>query len=113
MPGTLIIIPTARDMTAKPLSGDPTEVLMEIKQAIGGGYLEVVPGFVTIEHAGEQRRCVAFCDEDGKRKQLPFNSVANVLWVRAVERRGIRLRGDYLVGSIAVVYGDDKFMSSL
>ena len=76
-----------------------------------GGYIEVIPHFVTIEHAGGKRRCVAFCNEDGKRLDLPRNPGADRLWERAM---GYSLRGrDYLVGTIVVVYGDDDFMAEL
>jgi hypothetical protein len=91
-----------------------------LKAAIGGGYLEQVPGFTAFEVRGEMRTCVAFCDEDGKRKGLPFNRPATVLWAEALEHRSypglLDANGrlvDHLVGDIAVVFGDAAFMEAL
>ena len=76
-----------------------------------GGFIEVIPHFVTIEHNGRTHRCVAFCNEDGKLLDLPPNPGADRLWQRAL---GYRLEGrDYLVGTIVVVFGDQDFMAEL
>jgi hypothetical protein len=94
------------------VDGPPTLELL--KEAIGGGHLEVVPYFDSFRHAGASLRCVAFCDEDGKGKRLPFNAVATELWDRVLRStRGTGCAPDYLVGQIAVVYGDDEFMEAL
>ena len=98
---------------------DRPVTLEELKEAIGGGYLEAVPQFTTIIFGGTVLNCVAFCDEDGKRQNLPTNDVATHLWALALKRRGVELRGpdgvprDWLVGSIAVVFGDREFMAEL
>ena len=44
--------------------------LGDLKDAIGGGWLEKVPGFNSIEHEGKLHRCVAMVDEEGKLKGL-------------------------------------------
>jgi hypothetical protein len=115
--------PEARAFTHAPDIGD-------LKDAIGGGWLEAVPGFASIEHDGALQRCVAFCDEEGKldyrssgkaaSKPDPVNSLATVLWDKALRRAthpGLMNRGgllaDHLRGDICVLYGDDEFMESL
>ena len=82
-------------------------------RALIGGDLERVPGFFSIEHDGAVRRCVAFCDADGKRKGLPLNVTATILWDSALRREmGIGLmrrdgkRADHLVGPVSIIFGD-------
>jgi hypothetical protein len=114
MKGTMVIIhswendvPSVREF-ARPIE------LEELKAGIGGGYLERVPGFTSIGFAGVVMDCVAFCDEDGKRKELPINHIATDFWQVALERKGVRLAfPDQLCGDIAVVFGDKEFMQCL
>lgn len=120
MKGSIITIKphSGSGQLATPVAGPPT--LQLLKAAIGGGYLEAVPGFDTIEHAGELHRCVAFCDEEGKLNSLPINNWATMLWDKAMRRAGgpglLQRDGtaaDVLVGQIAIVIGDDEFMEAL
>jgi hypothetical protein len=94
--------------------------LDELKAAIGGGYIELVPLFNTFERDGQLVDCVAFCDEEGKLKDMPINQEATVRWDAALRRAGypglIKPDGriaDMLVGTIAVVFGDKRFMAAL
>ena len=93
--------------------------LDELKTAIGGGYLEAVPGFYSMAYAGTVMNAVAMCDEDGKRKELPVNEGATFAWEAALRRQGSTLRGsgdrptDYLVGTVIVLFGDKEFSESL
>jgi hypothetical protein len=87
---------------------DPQNILELIKPALNGGYVEAVPSFYVYE--GQQ--CVAFCDEDGKNKKLPFNAQATLLWARALDRQPSEI-GDYLVGTVIIVTGDAEFMEGL
>ena len=114
MRGTMIVIhPSDKDALDVHQFGRAI-TLDELKAGIGGGYLELVPGFTTIGVAGVVMDCVAFCDEDGKRKELPLNQAATQFWQVALERKGVRLAlPDQLVGNIAVVFGDREFMDSL
>jgi hypothetical protein len=80
-------------------------------RALVGGDLEPVPGFFSIEHDGAVRRCVAFCCADGKRKGLPLNMMATILWNNALRREmGIGLirrdgkRVDQLVGPVSILF---------
>jgi hypothetical protein len=108
------IFPDARELHEAPS-------LETIKEAIGGGWLEKVPGFESIEVDNSVHPCVALCDEDGKRKQLQVNEAATGLWHQALLRLGghpglvtpYGTLADYLVGSIVILYGDDEFMESL
>ena len=85
-----------------------------MKDGISGGYADLVPGFRTIGYAGVVMDCCAFCDEDGKRKQLHINELANDAWDQALRRTGMgNAMGDYLVGQVAVVFGDREFMENL
>jgi hypothetical protein len=116
--------------------GNPPEVrtftraptLAELKDGIGGGCLEPVPGFRTIGYLGVLHRCVAFADEHGKVEgyddgaphPLPLNMLAAAAWDLALHHDGqpsllnaANELIDHLVGDIAVVFGDDEFMESL
>jgi len=94
----------------------PADMLNTLRAAIGGGWLEAVPHFTTVLHGGAWHNCRAFCDEEGKleHKQLAFNAKANQQWRIAMHRTaGCDPDPDYLVGPIAVVFGDDEFMEAL
>ena len=103
-----ILTSGATRITALDRSPDFTQ----IKDEIGGGFLEPVPFFDTVMIKGEVRRCVAFCDEDGKLKNLDFNPGATLLWKSAQvrSRRGVN---DVLVGPVAIVFGDDELLEAL
>jgi hypothetical protein len=133
MKGHLMIIPTNGPVgRITEISGkqarDTAAMLQMMKDAIGGGYIEKVPGFDTIMVDKVKHRCVALCDEDGKRKAMPMNPVATELWDDALKRRGhpgltplipgigMELQPglvDYLVGPVAVLYGDREFLGAL
>jgi hypothetical protein len=103
MKGALTIIPVGTAaVTRKELTAAPR--LEELQSGVGG-YIEIVPGFSRFLG----KPCVAFCDEDGKRKQMPVNSLATELWYEQVGDRY-----DWLVGPIVIVTGDEvlKAMSS-
>jgi hypothetical protein len=94
--------------------------LEELRAAIGSGHLELVPGFCTIDHCGAVMECIALCDGNGKRKELQINNVATTAWDQALQRDGgvglLQSNGlpfDFLVGPIAVVFGDRGFMAAL
>jgi len=81
--------------------------------ALVGGDVATVPGFLSIEHDGVLHRCVALHDADGKRKGLPLNRTATVLWDTALRRdMGVGLirhdgsRADHLVGTVAVLFSE-------
>jgi hypothetical protein len=119
MKGSLITIAPG-DAELAPVRDLAVDDIETMHDAVGG-FIEAVPGFLSIEHDGAVRRCVAFCDEDGKRKKSPINVLATDLWHRALVRRGdprgLQRPGgglaDYLVGTIAIVYGDPEFMRAL
>jgi hypothetical protein len=119
MKGTMLVIPPDGRLTVTEFTG-PID-LPSLSKAVGG-YIEVVPHFDSFMHAGALRRCVAFCDEDGKRKELPLNGWACVAWDAALRRHpefeGFDLSKrpsstDYLVGPVVVLYGDDEWMAEL
>ena len=93
--------------------------LEELRHAAGGD-LELVHGFDSIAYAGIILHCVAFCDEHGKLEQRPLNELATSLWAQALRRQGMELIDDktlkpvdWLVGPVAVLFGDKEFMSEL
>jgi hypothetical protein len=112
MQGTIVIFkPDSVEPEVREISEPTLELL---KDAIGGGYLEIVPRWNKIAHAGDHHRCVAFCDEEGKLKQLPMNMMATRLWDKCMRQAyGTGCAPDYLAGQIAVVYGDEEFMEAL
>ena len=92
--------------------------LEELRAAVGGD-IELVQGFTTVGYGGTVLDCVAFCNEHGKLDHLPVNQQATLFWARALSRLGIELHGadkipkDWLVGNVAVVFGDREFMREL
>jgi hypothetical protein len=104
--------PESIEPSIRNVVGPPT--LEDLKAAIGGGYIEAVPYFWTVDHRGVEHRCVAFCDEEGKLKGMPVNPFATALWDLAIRRvKGVGCEPDFLVGRIAVVFGDPEFMEEL
>jgi hypothetical protein len=113
MKGTMVVLP-AREKRALIHQFSRTPTLEELKAGIGGGYLELIPGFTTVGYAGVVMTCVAFCDEDGKRKELAFNETATQIWQAALRRRTpLRVMPDHLVGDVVILFGDREFMGSL
>jgi hypothetical protein len=59
-------------------------------------------------------RCVAFCNEYGKPQKLAINLRATKLWHQALPPPGLLAEdgslADILVGSIAIVLGDDELL---
>ena len=64
----------------------------ELRKIIGG-YIGIVHGFTSIDIYGDGHAtpCVAFCNEDGKRLELPVNWLATGMWHDALVRKGSRL----------------------
>ena len=116
MRGTVIIIRTSEPtVETKYIDGPPD--LAPIKDGLEGGYLELVPGFTQFSYEGETRRCVAFVDEDGIRKGLPYNLMATALW--RAQRHPLdtnpfdTVNDDHIKGNMVVVFGDDEWMAEL
>lgn len=87
-----------------------------------GGYIELVPYFTSYHdpERGCPVFCYAFCNEDGKRLELPVNHAGQALWQDALDRFFAEARGaqpvknhDILVGPLAIVTGDDEFLAEL
>jgi hypothetical protein len=70
------------------------------------GPLEIVPLFRKLGLSP----CIAFCDEDGRRKGLPPNRAAQALWRLAVGRM---ITEDHLVGPIVIVVGREAFLDRM
>lgn len=104
MKGTFTVIKADGSSATQPVDRAPDYKM--IKHGLDGGSLEIVPYFS--RYKGE--RCVAFCDEDGKNKGLPYNRIVTDLWFD-MEPRAIGV--DYLVGPIVIVSGDDDLLREL
>jgi hypothetical protein len=112
MKGVLTIIPVGdAAVTRKELAAAPR--LEALQAGIGGGNIETVPHFT--RHLGKP--CVAFCDEDGKGKRLPYNVRATELWYGQIPdtfwRGDTKWPLDVLVGPIVIVTGDEDLMRAL
>ena len=108
MRGTVIIIRTTEPaVETRHIEGPPQ--LAPIKDGLEGGYLEAVPGFTHIGYEGELHRCVAFVDEEGMRKGLPYNGLGTALW----HAQGGTIYGDHIKGALVIVFGDDEWMAEL
>jgi hypothetical protein len=77
---------------------------LKFLNAAVGGPIESVPYFSRYG----QHACWAICNEEGKSRGKPLNQRADVLW-----HNQFRNNPDHLVGDVAVLYGDEDFMSSL
>ena len=117
MKGVLVSIDINGEMTVTEITDPRLEYL---QAGVGGGSIQLVPMFTTFDFRTIRWQCVAFCDEDGKNKGMPFNSVATRHWQQALRNSGhpglYDVHGeliDYLVGKIAIVWGDDAFMREL
>jgi hypothetical protein len=109
MQGTIITIPVVGDAKIAALAEPSLEALQEAV----GGFIEAVPYFDTYTHEGELCRCVAFCNEEGKLKELAVNLEAMKSWIPALKAHGIDKIFDVLVGPVAIVFGDEEFMRAL
>ena len=102
------------------ITAPPT--IEELRKIIGG-YIGTVHRFTSIDVYGDglAMPCVAFCNEDGKRLDLPVNWLATGMWHDALVRKGSRFGllaegggyEDYLVGVIVVISGNSKLMDEL
>lgn len=109
MKGAITIIAPQGEVVTEPADAKDDAQLLARLQAIVGGYVERVP-YLTRANG---RACVAFANEEGKLRGLPYNERATLLWLTDARRRGYTLGGDFLVGTIAVVSGDREFMTWL
>lgn len=105
MKGRLTIIPPTGAVSSQELAAPPR--LEDLQGGVGGGYIEIVPGF----NRFHGRKCVAFCDEDGKRKELSSNPRATELWY--AQMQGPFLYNDILVGPIVIITGDKELLEEL
>lgn len=102
-----VIIALNYDGTRNRVEINSADILREL-QWIVEGPIEQVPGFNS--YAGY--KCVAFCHEEGKLKELPFNHQATTYWYEALKQNNLSSL-EVLLGNIAVVYGDKEFMEAL
>lgn len=102
-----------RVLTLKPDGGeiavnyDKPVPLDDLQKGVEG-WIEIVPDFDT--YGGKP--AVAFVNEEGKLKGLPFNAKATDLWAAALGMNPNDI-GDEIVGNMLIVTGDDDFMASL
>lgn len=116
MKGTIISLDVNGNETFTETNTPKYELIVA---AIGGGSLEVVPFFSHYTHNGKPVTCVAFCDENGKETGMLINQYATECWNKSLNASGrgsLMSEGeliDYLVGKIAILYGDDAFMRAI
>jgi hypothetical protein len=79
-------------------------------EAIVGGSLKQVPGFLSIEYDGAVRHCVALCLHSHEQNEA-LNVAATIVWDSALRRdMGIGLirrdgtRADQLTGTVVVFF---------
>lgn len=89
------------------MTGPPT---LEEWQAVCEGYIQIVPGLSRCRPLiGSSDRCIALCNEDGIRLQLPLNPLATALWHGSAPE----FSAERLVGNIMLLTGDAEFMASI
>ena len=102
MQGTLTLISEAGLISDVGVTNPRT--YKEIKKLLNGGMLQLIPHFDTYNN----KPCHAYCDDEGKIKQLPINEFATILWMTQLPSP----IDDVLVGPIVIVTGDDEFMAA-
>lgn len=116
-PGHLIAVRADGTVEIWPLDAQPK---LEVLKDIVGGYIEAVPWFDRLMGHGvpalaemfKNEPCLAFCNEEGKLKGLPYNDLATRLWWTALRRRDMSLlhqgrMTDTLCGNVAIATGED------
>lgn len=98
----IIVRPESRHIAIEAIIHPPE---LDALQKIVGGNIETIPHFQTIWG----RRCVAFCNEEGKLKGLAPNVAAQQLWIASLGGRP----GDHLVGPIAILAGSNAFLETI
>lgn len=104
MKGHMILVTTKGDYKITRLSSVPD---LDQLQAAVKGHIELVPFF----NKFMGYRCVAFCNEEGKLKNLPVNTKAQTLWASSLNRACIN--EDTLVGDVVIISGDDELLEAL
>lgn len=84
---------------------DKAPDLEELQQMVEG-YIQLIPYFTT--YGGDT--CRAYCDEEGKLRDKPYNRTATELWAKAF---GHPIVGDRLVGTIVILAGPEKWLQKL
>jgi hypothetical protein len=97
----IIVRPYSRHIAIEEIATVPS---LERLQQIVEGSIEEIPHFTSIWG----RRCVAFCNEEGKLKLLGTNHAAQHLWVAVYSRPG-----DVLVGTVAILAGTQAFLDAI
>jgi hypothetical protein len=126
MSGTALLYqPGAKEPEITALTAPPQ---LEYLQAAVGGFIEMAPGFNSIEHAGAVVPCVVFANEEGKLQRLEVNVPATMLWDLALRRlvdddgkplyrNGLLMPNgnpsDVLCGPILVLIGEPAFLDAL
>ena len=84
MKGTLLLYrPGEREPDVSDFDVEPARA--EVERSIGGRS-ETVAGFLSIEHGGVVRRCVALADRLARAKNARLNVTATLLWDAALRR---------------------------
>jgi hypothetical protein len=91
------VITAAGDISHK----ESGETNLAEMQKLVGGYVQEVPLFG--RYKGQA--CQAYCNEEGKLRNLPVNETATRLWKEQVPGH----RGDLLVGDIVILTGKDRW----
>ena len=111
----MIVLGTDGSIQRRELTG-AAGLLPQLRKEVGG-YIEVVPYFSTYLDEGEQKPCIALCNEDGKLNGLAPNALATALWHAQLRQEPPALgmpmamgQLDVLVGNVIVIIGDDEFM---
>jgi len=112
MKGTLLTYSADGQIAERGLTEPPSAADL---QSIVGGWIELVPSFNTCRVGNDVRHCRVFCNEDGKRENLPVNVVATAARYDAMKRQGLMNSSfdDFLVGAVAIVIGDRELMEGL
>ncbi len=108
----MIFVPADENEPVRIEDRDSKPTLEELQKAVGGGLIERVPYFnqvrfdkVGINSKARSRTCVAFCNEEGKLKDMDINARATTMWADSLGRPAF----DILLGNVVILTGDSGF----
>lgn len=97
-----VVLPNGQETVTR-LKKEPD--LETLRAAIGGGYIQNLPLFdrVEIDTTVHNKNVIAYCDEDGRSRGLPFNRKATIAWLQCMDDEHPFVYVPFVLGPMVVV----------
>lgn len=97
-----IVLPNGQE-TVERLTSEPD--LDTLRKAIGGGYIQMLPLFDCVEISDRvyDKNVVAYVDEDGRSRGLPFNRKATIAWLQCMDDEHSFVYVPYVLGPMVAI----------